>query len=345
MEFTLPDWAAKIRWRLLFHAIPDFQKLYVAVKALDGKKIHQTEARKIADLYHAAMKGLNEWERRAHTPSRVANGRPLAGGQRIQKVETPQQPVDTQSAVDGYALLVLVYNGIVKEVDYASVFHLYPFSASECRGRDEIVLDLQGMPNFARYTGARLWEEGLPTLSQLYIYGHCEPGMHKMADDTESKILDCAELAMRVKTCGLQGSFSGRVKIFGCSSGKSSDENDYTAFAEEFARRMRLQFKYNDCEFFGYSEDLRFGGAVKERTVHKYTNTNDLPEQHTRNYAEQVVRDQQITALLASGPMTESEINLMEQQIRDRVEKSRLRLARLWFKWNEQRASDVRVQF
>ena len=64
MEFTFPDWVQRTSWRLLCQSIPEFLKLYTALKDLHGKKIHQTQARTIAVLYDAAVKGVDEWERK-----------------------------------------------------------------------------------------------------------------------------------------------------------------------------------------------------------------------------------------------------------------------------------------
>lgn len=114
MEFTLPDWLERTRWRLLCQAIPDFLKLYMALRALQGKKIHQTEARAIAVLYDAAVKGLDEWERKAiASGGRAATAKPLAGAQRMAKVEPPNSAAGIQSALNGYAILAVVLNGIV----------------------------------------------------------------------------------------------------------------------------------------------------------------------------------------------------------------------------------------
>jgi hypothetical protein len=47
----------------------------------------------------------------------------------------------------------------------------------------------------------------------------------------------------------------------------------------------------------------------------------------------------------AYGKMDEYDILLKEVEIRESVHQARLEEARLWYRNNEQRASDVRVQF
>ena len=138
------------------------------------------------------------------------------------------------------------------------------------------------------------------------------------------------------------------MKIFGCSSGKVNEEDGERAFAEVFAQRMR-NFNYHDCEFFGYAEDLRASGDVQAKTGHKYSHTKDLPGFATsyRNpsYAEEVVQRamKQVQLGQARGKLDKYDVLLKEDQFREA--EARLEEARVWYRDNEKRASEVRVQF
>jgi hypothetical protein len=356
MKFTIPSWLQKTQWRLLCNAIPECLALLTALRDLEDEEVHQTEAREIEKLWTAAGKGVDEWERkRAMVPTvgSVRGGRPTAGSHRPVPVPRSEGGGGLGISDAAFLLLTLAYDGIVIHVDKATDYHFYPFSAAEGQGkRDQLLDDLQMKAGFVRYTGQKVWEKGLPLLAQVYVYGHCEPGVPKMANDTETKILDGSQLALRLIASGMQKEFSGRVKIFACHSGVANhdDAADEESMAEGLANAMRGR-GYRSCEYFGYTEALRYSNSIEAATGHKYAFTATNPSYATslRNptYYEEVVKKtlwKVYVQQAATSRMNKYDVMLQEMTIRDALDQERDDVSRKWYGAHEQRASEVRVK-
>ncbi len=351
MRFSLPSWLETTQWRLLCNTIPECLALLSAVRDLEGKDIYQTEARAIEKLWTAAGKGVDEWERRR---TMRGSAKPTLGQHRS---GNSHMAGGRNMGVSDAALLLLtvVYDGIVVHVDRANVYHFYPFTVAEGQGKlDQLVGELQSRSGYKRYSGQKLWENGIPLLSQIYVYGHCEPGIPKMVNDTETTILDSTQLAMRLIASGLQKEFSGRVKVFGCHSGVANHDNedDEESVAEALANAMRAR-KYNSCEFFGYTEALRYSNSVESATGHKYAITAQNSasyETSLRNpsYYEKVVKQtlwKVYAANASKNKLSKYDMIMQEMTIRDALDKERDEVSRIWYSSNEVRASEVRKSF
>lgn len=103
--------------------------------------------------------------------------------------------------------------------------------------------------------------KGIPLLSQIYVIGHCSPGSAELTSGSGEK-QSAAAVANRFKNLGIPENYWGRVKVFGCSSGKSGPGGG-ESFAMVFGRFIKK--KYPQCEVFGYTVDLtRSVDALKQ---------------------------------------------------------------------------------
>jgi hypothetical protein len=124
--------------------------------------------------------------------------------------------------------------------------------------------------------------------------------------------------------------------------------------AEGLADAMRAR-GYRSCEYFGYTESLRYSGSIEKNTGHKYaittTSTPDNYATSLRNpaYFEEVVKKtlqwNVHTGATRNRRFDEYDMVLEEMKIRDRLAEERNKASAKWYGSNEVRASAVREQF
>jgi hypothetical protein len=88
---------------------------------------------------------------------------------------------------------------------------------------------------------------------QLYIRGHCSPGSDTLQSSDKSVEITVREL-IDVIAPNLTKSFSGRIKIFACSSAKDTLTTD--SFAYKFAKSLADE-GWVRARVIGYSTDLQ----------------------------------------------------------------------------------------
>lgn len=102
--------------------------------------------------------------------------------------------------------------------------------------------------------------KSIPLLSQIYVIGHCGPGSAELTSGSGEK-QSAAAVANRFKKLGIPSNYWGRIKVFGCSSGKAGP-GGADSFAMVFGGFIKKQYPH--CEVFGYTVNLsRSADALK----------------------------------------------------------------------------------
>lgn len=93
---------------------------------------------------------------------------------------------------------------------------------------------------------------------RIYVLGHCEPGSSVLMSSEEKgkgQTVSANELAKFFDVpCGLNKSYAGKIKIFGCHSALGL--GDRKSFAEQFKDAMRKR-EYHNCSIEGYTASVR----------------------------------------------------------------------------------------
>lgn len=93
---------------------------------------------------------------------------------------------------------------------------------------------------------------------RIYVLGHCEPGSSVLMSSEEKgkgQTVNAKELARFFDVLfGLNKSYAGKIKIFGCHSALGL--GDTKSFAEQFKDAMRKR-EYHNCTVEGYTASVR----------------------------------------------------------------------------------------
>jgi hypothetical protein len=146
---------------------------------------------------------------------------------------------------------------------------LYPFT--DQRGTDHhrgVKSDWEmakGLTAYQLFTGDKNDQclKGL-TDEQLYVFGHCDAGTHKLYSwDQKSKLKVEAVVTLLKDAKGLQpDKFTGKIKVWACYSASPSSSyfslKTSSAFVQEFANQMHAA-GYTNCGYFGYADSVLGG--------------------------------------------------------------------------------------
>jgi hypothetical protein len=107
------------------------------------------------------------------------------------------------------------------------------------------------------YSSTKRQLQGIPLLSQIYIFGHSSAGSQSLTAEASTTNpndkVQWGQLARQMEVSGLSKEFWGKIKVWACQGGAASGTNP--AFTQRFADRMR-GLGYNNCEYFGYTSNL-----------------------------------------------------------------------------------------
>jgi hypothetical protein len=108
----------------------------------------------------------------------------------------------------------------------------------------------------------------------IYIRGHCSAGGTTLvADRDESERITAAKLTKLFD--GLDRSFSGHFKIFGCHTAAGKPSSHSQSFTQDFANEM-FQVGFKSCHFYGYTESVSTWRYRRgEKKAHKFTTGDD----------------------------------------------------------------------
>jgi hypothetical protein len=111
-------------------------------------------------------------------------------------------------------------------------------------------------------------------LDDLYIFGHCDPGESELESWDHKTKISADDLVSALVAKGLPQDFAGKVKIFGCMSGKDYSWGlavlTWKSFTQQFADLMWTR-GYRQCRFFGYTESVRALYETIDGEEHKGT--------------------------------------------------------------------------
>jgi hypothetical protein len=104
--------------------------------------------------------------------------------------------------------------------------------------------------------------------SVIYICGHCCPGSRILQSPDNKLTITAGDLALLFDN--LNKAFSGKIKIWGCSSGVSG--GTVQAFTQQFANAMVGDLRFRRCHFYGYMDTInpKKIPKIKGEVAHKW---------------------------------------------------------------------------
>ncbi len=112
----------------------------------------------------------------------------------------------------------------------------------------------------------------------IYIIGHCSAGSSEMQSHDHATNISVSDLADRLIASGLQTTFSGKIKLYGCSTGSTWTLNllitslVWDSFSQLFADEMAGR-GYVHCRYFGYTKNIRTAYDSLNGELHKSADT------------------------------------------------------------------------